>query len=66
MKKGKLKSFTVDPVNEGSTNLLNTLIERLETSLEVIEDFVEVFGKIDYKYDVKRSFFINLERISLY
>lgn len=52
-KRGKLKNVKMDDVTEDTTNLVGTLIERLEMSSEVIEDLVEVFKIIDNSYDVR-------------
>ena len=51
-KRGKLKNFKMEEVNENTPNLVQVLIDRLEISSEVIEDLVEVFEIVDKKYDV--------------
>ena len=51
-KKGKLKNYQAPDVNEETPDLVKNLIGRLETSMEVIEDLVEVFKIIDNQYDV--------------
>ncbi len=52
-------------MSENTENLVGALIQKLETSSEVIEDLVEVFKIIDYTYDVSNRSHIYYSMFSI-
>ena len=53
-KRGKFKNVEEEDVNEGTPNLVQELINRLETSSEVIEDLKAVLDQVGMEFDVRR------------
>ena len=64
--RGRQKVFRIEDVNEKTPNLVETLIERLEQSGEVVEDWVEVFNIIGNTYDVRIIYNEKIQRDKAY